>query len=158
MNLSFIFFVFINIVIILGMTYRFYGSGEEFGALIILAGFIGAAVFFGLRWFTGKGEMKNGAGPWPPLLNTCPDFLTLHTVNNEQVCIDTVGVAKGGKLKKWTDPTQTGEEYLFKLYLDQSADARVKSLCDECSAKGVTWEGIYNGSSCLGREPPKPAA
>jgi hypothetical protein len=150
MDLSFILFVFINIVLILGITYKYYAAGDEFGSLIVLAGFIGAAVFFGIRWFTGKGEEKDGAGAWPPAINTCPDFLTLHTVGTAKVCIDTVGVARGGAnpLMKWTGTARADGKDVFSLSTTEM------SLCDRCAEKGVTWEGVYNGSSCLGGTPP----
>lgn len=158
MQLSFILFIFLNIIFILGATYRFYSSGQEFGALIVLGGLVAASVIFGLRWFTGSGEMANAPGPWPPVLNTCPDFLTLHSMGTEKVCIDTVGVAKGGtgKMEKWTSNMQTDEKYKFNLHTNKSGEERVNALCEECATKGVTWEGVYNGITCLGREPPPP--
>jgi hypothetical protein len=164
MQLTFILFIFLNIILILGATYRFYSSGQEFGALIVLGGLVAASVIFGLRWFTGSGEMANAPGPWPPVLNTCPDFLTLHTMGTgttaQKVCIDTVGVAKGGtsKMEKWTSSTQTDEKYKFNLHTNKSGQERIDALCEECAAKGVTWEGVYNGVTCLGREPPAPRA
>jgi hypothetical protein len=158
MDLSFIFFVFINIVVILGITYRFYAAGDEFGSLVILAGFIGAAAFFGIRWFTGKGAEKEATGPWPPLLNTCPDVLTLHTNGTDKFCVDTVGVAKGGSsnLQKMTNASSINDNQKFNLSIALSGEARYNALCTECRTKGVTWEGVYNGNSCLNRDPPKP--
>ena len=165
MQLMLILFIFLNIILILGLTYRFYSSGQEFGALIVLAGFIGAAVVFGLRWFNTSSQGASGSGSWPPSINTCPDFLTLHTMGTgttaEKVCIDTVGVAKGAgtsKLEKWTSSTQTDEKYKFKLHTDKSGQARIDALCKECAEKGVKWEGVYDGLTCLGGEPPAPKA
>ena len=161
MQLMLTIFIFINIILILGLTYRFYSSGQEFGALIVLGGFIGAAVVFGTRWFNASSQAASGAGSWPPSINTCPDFLTLHTMDSKNVCIDTVGVAKGTattKLEKWSSSTQTDEKYKFNLHTDKSGQARVTALCKECSDKGVKWEGVYDGLTCIGGEPPLPKA
>jgi len=156
MNYLFLFYCFLSAVIVSGGGFFFYTSGQQIVAPIFFVGGVIAALFFGFRWFNSSGELGTG-GKWPPTPpNYCPDFLTLTTVDGEQVCIDTVGVAQAGGMAKWSDPTQTDEQYLFHLSLNTIGAPRITSLCAEAKAKGVTWEGVWDGSICLGTEPPKP--
>ena len=132
--------------------------GREATAAVYFLGSIIAVVFFGLRWFTSTGDIKKGAtaGAWPPTINYCPDFLTLATIDGEQVCIDTVGVSQSGGMST-SDGTQVGDIYMFHLYLDETGHERVTSLCSQAKEKQVTWEGVWDGTTCLGAEPPKPS-
>jgi hypothetical protein len=59
-------------------------------------------------------------------------------------------------MKKWTDPNQTDEGYIFKLSLEKSGSQRIQAICDECKAKKVTWDGIWDGDVCLNVDPPRP--
>lgn len=161
MDLKFLFYVFLCIVVISGGSYNLFGTGQEIAAGIFFFGAVTASVFFGIRWFTSSGDTRRGmpgSGAWPPLINYCPDFLTLHVIDNKQVCIDTIGVARAGGIEKWTSPTQIEDKYKFNLYLDRSDKLRLTALCEEAAAKKVTWEGVYDGSVCLGNVPPVPPA
>lgn len=153
MNLLFWFYVFVSAVILAGGSFYFYSQRQEITAGIFFAGILSAVIFFGLRWFPASGPAKP---TWKPVLNYCPDFLTLYVVNGEQVCVDTVGVAQAGGISKWSDPTQTDEQYLFHLFLNSSGAYRTKQLCDQANTKKVTWEGVWNGSTCMGADPPVP--
>lgn len=156
MDIKFLFYVFLSIVIIAGGTYQTFSSGADVAAALFFFGSIMIILFFGFRWFTPQGAIKQEGGPWPPLINYCPDFLSLHTIGTTPYCVDTVGVTDGG-ITRMTDPaTQTDEKYLFNLFASQTGDQRIKSLCDQCAAKKVTWEGVYNGVTCLNRNPPLP--
>ena len=159
MDLKFLFYVFLSIVLITGGTYNLYSSRLQTTAMLFFFGSIAAAVVFGLRWFSPSGNvLGKTAGAWPPVINYCPDFLSLYVVNGEQVCIDTIGIAQTGGITKWTDPTQTDEKYLFRLSLNMSGKARTDALCQQCQAKKVTWEGVWDGTSCSGVNPPMPPA
>ena len=59
-------------------------------------------------------------------------------------------------MDKWTGPEQTDAKYIFDLSLALSGAERLQALCDQCKLKGVTWEGVWNGTVCLTNEPPKP--
>jgi len=156
MDVKFLFYCFLSVVLITGGGFYFYSARQEITAMIYFLGAIVASLFFGFRWFSSSGDVNTSAkGPWPPAINYCPDFLTLATVQDEQVCIDTVGVAQSGGLAV-SDGTQIGEQYLFHLFLNQTGNVRLKSLCDQCNTKGVTWEGVWDGSVCMGVEPPQP--
>jgi len=160
MELTFLFYIFMSIVIIFGGSYNYYQSQQAIAAGLFFVGTLGIAVFFGLRWFTSSGELASSAspkGPWPPLINFCPDFLTLHKDGTTHICIDTIGVSKTNSLKL-TQPgsTPSADDQKFNLQLALSGQERATALCNDCSAKGLTWEGVYNGSVCLNVEPPKP--
>jgi hypothetical protein len=44
---------------------------------------------------------------------------------------------------------QNADNYIFKLYANLSGRKRTDALCLECKNKKVTWEGIYDGSTCV---------
>ena len=115
MNYLFWLYVFASCIIISGSTFYFYSKGEEATAGIMLFGIMITAIYFGNRWFRTSGQQLS-KGIWPPVINYCPDFLTLNTINNEQVCVDTIGITKLANMSKWTSPTQTDEKYLFHLF------------------------------------------
>ena len=150
-------YVFFSCVLITGGTYYYFSINQQISAGVMFLGITFISIFFGLRWFSTSGlQLAAPAGPWPPLINYCPDFLTLYEVNGEKVCIDTVGLAQTGGMSKWSDPTQTDERYLFHLFTHLSGGARVKALCQQAKDKMVTWEGVWDGSVCSGNEPPGP--
>ncbi len=154
MDYKFILFIFLAVILVSGGAYRFYAGGQEITAALFFIGAIGAMVFFGLRWFA-SGKTKGSVSSWPPAINYCPDFLTLAEVGGKKVCVDTIGIYKGG-IRKWTGPTQTSQDYVFNLSADKSGKARVDALCAECARQRVSWEGVYDGSVCVGNEPPLP--
>jgi len=157
MDLKFIFYIFLCIVITSGGAFFYYNDRQPITAALFFFGFVAFSVVFGLRWFTASGQVVGAAtGGWPPVINYCPDFLTLYEVNGKQACIDTIGVARQNGISKWSDPNQTAENYVFNLHVEKTGDARTKALCDECVAKKVTWEGVHDGSICLGNAPPMP--
>jgi len=150
-------YVFFSCIIISGSTYYYYSLNQQISSGIVFIGFIFISVFFSLRWFSNTGlQLRPPTGNWPPLINYCPDFLTLYTVNNEQVCIDTVGVAETGGISKWSDPTQQDEKYLFHLFTNLTGSTRCKAICQQAKDKKVKWEGIWDGSVCSQTVPPLP--
>lgn len=159
MNYRFLFYCLLSVVLIAGGGFFFFSMRQEVTAAIYFIGAVIAALFFGFRWFTSSGDLKGGnasPGAWPPAVNYCPDFMTLATVENKQVCIDTVGVGQAGGIAT-SDGTKIGDQYLFHLYLSSSGNERKKLLCDQAKAKNVTWEGVWDGSTCMAStEPPKP--
>ena len=68
---------------------------KTIGAMLYLFGSIGLCVFYGLRWFNdGKAKTLGYSGPWPPVVNMCPDYFSLYTDktnNNRQSCVDYKG-------------------------------------------------------------------
>jgi hypothetical protein len=161
MQLSFIFFLLISMATILGSIFFNAQAGKYISAGILGAGFLTISILYGLYMFTPSGELKSTTvgGPWPPTINVCPDLLSLITLNNVAVCVDPIGIStKSGSngLQKWTNTGNTGSNYVFDLKLTQSGQTRTQALCDQCRDKGLTWEGVFDGTACLNNEPPLP--
>lgn len=159
MDLKFYFYIFLSMVFVLGGTYNYFSRREELAAGIFFLGTTIAALFFGFRWFAPPGDAAaQGKGEWPPVLNSCPDFLVLHASGGKKYCIDTAGVAREGGLMRLTNLGTQGndERYLFDLYTELGGKQRTEKLCEECKTKKVTWEGLWDGIVCSGREPPAP--
>jgi hypothetical protein len=156
MNYLFWFYVFLSFVVITGGTFYFFNQGKQILGGMYFVGLLATLVYFGIQWFTLSGSAKISVGPWPPVINYCPDFMTLHTVGTEKVCLDTIGIAQTGGISMWSDPTQTDERYLFHLFLNTTGTDRVTKLCQQASEKKVTWEGVWDGLVCMGKEPPAP--
>ncbi len=75
---SLIAYILVCVVVGGGIVSRFNSSGERIAAIVSLVLLILLFTFFGLRWFQGgqvKGSEKKGA--WPPIVNMCPDYLTV---------------------------------------------------------------------------------
>lgn len=156
MNVLFWIYVFVALIAIIGPAAYFQSIGEDFVAGICLVQFVIASFYFGTRWFPPANSVTKSTDTWPPVMNYCPDFLSLYTINGKQVCIDTIGVAQTGGISQWTDPAQTDEKYQFNLYLDSSAQERTQKLCQQAKLKRVTWEGVWDGTICIGKSPPLP--
>lgn len=122
--------------------------------------FIGSVLvltFYGLRWFTADvfNVSRFPSKTWPPMVNACPDFLSIYERSvpgsrlKEKICVDLVGVSEGG-IQKLIDPTNVSNpNYVFNLYNNLKGDARMQALCQECKTKRVTWEGVYDGVTCV---------
>lgn len=155
MDHNFLFYIFLSFVIATGGTYVLFSSGRIISAIVYLIGIVVLEVIFGMRWFQTSGAKNATIGPWPPSMNVCPDFLSLYHIKGEPVCVDTIGVSTGG-MSKWTDATQTDERYLFRLFIAEPVATRTKKLCEQAKLKMVTWEGVWDGTTCLGGQPPVP--
>jgi hypothetical protein len=156
MNYLFWFYVFLAFVITSGGAFTFFSNRQQIAAGIFFVGATALSIYFGFRWFPSSGSNVVEPSKWNPTINYCPDFLSLNTLNGEQVCVDTIGVSQGGGIAVWKYATQTDEQYLFHLHTNVYGPERVKKLCEEAKNKKVTWEGVWNGSTCLGGEPPLP--
>jgi len=159
MQILFIFFILISLVVVLGSFYLKFNSNLPISAFMLSAGFLIMAIVFGLQWFTLSGEFttSSASGSWPPAINVCPDFLSVSSDNSgNQFCIDTLGVSNppsgGVGLPRWT--SENGSN--FDLHVNEASTKRVKMLCEQCKAYGLTWEGITDGITCSGKEPPIP--
>jgi len=156
MEYLFWFYVFLSFVVTTGGAYTFFSNAQQIAAGIFFVGATSLTIYFGFRWFPASGSNLVKTPTWNPVMNYCPDFLTLNKINDEHVCVDTIGVAQAGGIARWSDATQTDEQYLFHLYTNTYGSDRVTRLCNQAKAKKVTWEGVWNGSTCIGGEPPLP--
>jgi hypothetical protein len=166
MNLTLYLYVFAAAIMVISGTVFFFKSGNSISGGIYGIGTLALSIFFGTRWFLPSGVDASAGSQWPPVINVCPDFLSLYTLipsgatAPKVVCIDTIGVSKNGNLKVWSDPTQTDASYYFDpTPTPPAGKTLVATLCDNSSAMGLTWEGIYDGTSCTTKNvPPTPPA
>jgi len=154
MDLRLLFYSFLCVVLIFGGSYNFYGNNLEAGAAVYFLGSIVASIYFGFRWF-GTPETKSvGPGTWPPSINYCPDFLTLtKDENGNQACVDMIGVARGGTSNI---RVSDGSNNPFKLKESSGKLLSTEALCENAKAMGLTWEGVWTGTSCTNVAPPAP--
>lgn len=160
MSYVFLFYIFLSFVIASGGAFVLFSGGRTVSAIAYLVGAIAIEVFFGLRWFKADGTTTKEVGSWPLSINVCPDFLSLYTNvdgsgNKISYCVDNIGVSPTG-IKRWTSTSTPGTDNVFNLSTNITGDPRVKALCAEAKAKGVNWEGVWDGTVCLGGVPPLP--
>jgi hypothetical protein len=157
MDFTFILYILLSIVIGIYGTLRVFQSERTLSAFLYLVGIILILVYFGIRWFQGSTFALGDNTPkqWPPVINSCPDFLTRFDVPGSTprrtVCVDLIGVAGAGGIQKLTEPSQVfNENFVFRGQYRGSAttQAQLSALCRECRTKRVTWEGIFDGVSC----------
>lgn len=162
MDYVFLFYIFLSFVIASGGAFVLFSSGRTIAAIMFLVGAVVIEAFFGTRWFQASGKTTAAVGPWPPSINVCPDFLSIYkgvadsSGNRVTYCVDNTGVA--GNMPRWTSssvPSQTGNN-VFNLSANLTGAARTKALCTEAAAKKVTWEGVWDGTVCIGGVPPAP--
>lgn len=156
MDYSLILYILVSIALGVGGTYYIFQVDRALTSFMYLIGVIFVLVYFGLRWFAGDNLRLGGvkSNVWPPVINLCPDFLTLTERGSgtavEKICVDLIGVASGaGGIQKLTEPTQiNNDNFVFKLHENLTGPARRRKLCEECTSKRVTWEGLFDGVVC----------
>lgn len=165
MDYPFILYILLSVVLGVYVTFRLVKTDRSLTAFLYLVGVILILVYFGLRWFSGSTFALGDMTPkqWPPVLNACPDFLTLYDrpvpgsnpPKTEKVCVDLIGVAGAGGIQQMTDPSQLSDpKYVFNLSTNKAGAERTQALCNECAIKKVAWEGIFDGVACSSRLPP----
>lgn len=158
MNLYLILYGLVALAVLLVGLSKLYGMGMTLGAVLygVGAGFI--LITYGFRWFgSDKSILSNVKGPWPPVMNTCPDYLTYYQKSNgdgtkEDTCIDTIGVSRRPQVlaRFPSSGPAVDNKYYFSLNTKKSDTAgRNKELCQKAIEAGLTWEGITNGESCI---------
>lgn len=162
MDYPFILYIFLSVVIVWGGTVGLIRADRSISAFLFVIGSILVLVYYGLRWFskTALKGVPGASSSWPPVINMCPDFLTLHKRmvdgKTEQVCVDLVGVSRGGMMKFIDETNVNNDAYIFKLYQNLSGPQRISRLCQECREKKVTWEGVFDGVGCTAASVPNP--
>jgi hypothetical protein len=157
MDYLFVAYVFLSIVIGLGvMNYLIRGNRSAAGiSYLILAVLI--FVFYGKRWFRGTQSIFTYTGAWPPVINPCPDYLVYYKeASGQDICIDMLGMSKNGALQVATPediknlattPLSDNKKFPF-AYKPGMTPEQLKALCEATINAGLTWEGISNGESC----------
>jgi len=161
MNYYLLIYIFLCIGIGLGGTAFLYQSGRTISAVTYLIGSILVFVFFGLRWFEYS-ESPWNAKQWPPVINTCPDYLVYYarpTADGKTTptCVDPLGVSlRTDALRKWTGVPQTDNDafYFSLTFTEAPGTALLNAQCQRALDKGVAWEGITDGETCYKYNPP----
>ena len=160
-NIGLVIYVIGAISVITGGTLTAYNGNKVLAAILFFMGATAIFVTFGLKWFSPGSLFAKTPVPWPPTINTCPDYLVYYgrDVNGvkQNTCIDLVGVSKNGGLKVFpkeavNDATKvpTDNLFFFSLQTDSSdTNAKNQELCTRAITAGLTWEGITNGESCI---------
>ena len=128
-------------------TYKIFQYYQMLGAIIFFVGALYVCIIYGIRWFNNNASSSTTT--WPPVINTCPDYLTYYErkKNGKTVptCIDTIGVAKKNGLKKFPkDGDSNSDDDCFFTIPATNAEK-----CQQTINAGLTWEGITNGESCV---------
>jgi hypothetical protein len=151
-------YIIVAIVVIAGGTFKLYGGGGTFGAILFLIGSIFVFMTYGTKWFGKKGGIFSDTPvSWPPTINTCPDYLVYYKRQmtdgtTQDSCIDLIGVSKNGSIKLFPSDgsVPTTNDYYFSLATKSTdANGRTSELCQNTLTAGLTWEGITNGESCI---------
>lgn len=156
-------YILVSVAIIWGGAVGFIQSERSIGGFLFVVGTLLIAVYYGLRWFSGDSLKATQVSykSWPPIINLCPDFLTMtkktEAGKSVNVCVDLIGVSNGG-IQRLTDPNNiANDNFVFRLYEDLQGAARLRKLCQECKDKKVTWEGVFDGANCVADTVPNPS-
>ena len=145
-------------------------QNKMIATVLFAIGTILISVFYGLRWFKGdKAKSLGYDGQWPPAnrINFCPDYFTMMKDSDSHntsgyVCVDRVGFANPERLRQYDDSTgapdfkritTVGTYTIGNDIVNAISGAVLDTLerkCQICQDLGVTWEGIYDGQSCIG--------
>ena len=146
-------YVILSIFLVVYGTMKVYATGQ-IRAVIFAIGVVQVLVYFGLRWF---GNSTKKSLRWPPVINMCPDYLTY--VPALPGCVDLLGVSKNGNLARSmpSDVPALQITNTQKVFEYTSADIKstqdasdLQAICDRCQNAGLTWEGVYDGDTCVG--------
>jgi len=172
---------YVLIAIIVEVIAIIYGVRSQPPMLLMLAIFVPLSVYifiiYGIQWFGDKGPFNNATVPWPPAINSCPDFLTAYNIPATSTraaitgCVDGIGVSCNGGFPKigssgqpsWesapTAPISSsktaanGATMLLStgFFATNVAGESVAQVCERCQKAGVTWEGVWDGQSCFSK-------
>ena len=155
MDYLFLLYILLCVGLGLGGTVVLIQSQRTVAGLLFLVCSVLLFTYYGLRWFSGSSLKLNAlsSDTWPPIINMCPDFLSLYErkIGNtrETVCVNLVGVSRGG-IQQLLDPANVANDnYVFKLHQNLKGEDRINRLCKLCSEKKVAWEGVFDGNTCM---------
>jgi len=177
-DFNFYLFIYIMFAIVVEIAAIAYAMRSQ--QYIMLAIFLPISLYiflvYGTRWFGADGIYGNTTVPWPPAINSCPDFLTSYVVaatgSNPAIpgCVDTIGVSRNGGFTR--SPTGTpsnpppsgtpissgqtstggpsGNATNFTGFFPTNIPGeKPATLCARLQTAGLTWEGIWDGENCF---------
>jgi len=151
MNTWEIIFIIMSILIGAGGAIYFATNGQYIATVIYLIGAIIVLVVYGLLWFGPSGQYNQPPQHWPPVLNSCPDYLTYYKRDNNgtvtDTCVDRIGVSKNNSINVYppSGGVDNNDAYFFPL---KKGESRTE-LCGRVINAGLTWEGVTDGESCF---------
>jgi hypothetical protein len=153
----------ICVVVGAGSVSFLYKRDQSVAAMIALVLLILVFVFYGLRWFPGGNlnGTKPSGGPWPPIVNMCPDFMASFVDSSNKVyCYDAANIynmksATAGTMGlAATSPTINGAAQPAYLVQDPTSTNKnpLKTTLTTNPAtftqgSTVRWEGVWDGRS-----------
>ena len=153
-NIYMIMYIIAAFLVIGGGSYKITQQQQSVAALFFFIGSLTLFIIYGIRWFSQSGSLFSATPvSWPPVINTCPDYLTYYKRGAQDTCIDLIGIARcGGNqkcLKRYVKGTDD-DAYFFDLTTKSSDGPSKKAeLCKRSMEYGLTWEGITNGEACI---------
>jgi hypothetical protein len=173
-NYKMIAYIFLVIIIIVSSGNYLYKSERTVSAVFCSILFILIFVFFGQRWFNNTSTSSTGIPipkTWPPVINTCPDYLTYYNAGGVGTCIDLIGIVDSkyaSIFTSWTTsdvanppPSSASNKFFPAIYNAGKTD--MTATCSNttctgtgdkqdskyylnqlCMQRGLTWEGITN--------------
>lgn len=145
-----VFIVVALVLLLLGCYVIFKQNKQIEGILLFLFG-IAAIFYYWIKFF----KVKSEKGVWPPVINSCPDYLSevspSVTGYTQTVCMDFVGVAVPSQSRLvQADPTNipksTDSDFMNKSFIvpkstDEEEDMTT-TICNQVRARGLTWAHI----------------
>lgn len=160
MNYYFIAYILLCVIVGLSVAVKLFQTNRMWAGLIFLLLSVFIFIFFGTRWFSNGNVIGTYTGSWPPIINTCPDYLVYFKKGTKDTCIDLLGVNRsGGALVPWSaddsasNPPAATNKYFTGVYKAGMTTKELQTLCDSAGQLGLTWEGITNGESCTFNPP-----
>ncbi len=149
-NIKLVIYVIMCIFILTWGTNQILQNYQMLGAIVYFVGALGVCIIYGIRWFDKKDSSNTTV--WPPVINTCPDYLTYfdRQQNGKSVptCIDTIGVSKNNGITLFPKDGDSNSNESCFFSLVTTTNNKNAELCKRAIDAGLTWEGITNGESC----------
>ena len=143
-------FIIAAIIIVGYGTYVVYGYYKGLGALLYFVGSLYVCIIYGTRWF---GPSSDPVTSWPPIINTCPDYLSYYkrilSDGAHDTCIDTFGIADQSVLQQFPSDGTIPSDDSYYFSLETTNTDKKTAMCQQAIGAKLTWEGITNGESCV---------
>jgi len=133
------------IIVIMTSVSYLYRSERLVAAISVSILFILIFTFFGLRWFKyGLSATSDYKGKFPPVINTCPDYMSVYKNGSTTVCIDTVGIAPTSSTVKVVrrGDTPSDQNFFRSIYTAGATQAQMNVMATAAKDAGLSWEGI----------------
>ena len=149
----------ICVVVGAGSVSFLYKRNQSIAAMIALVLLILVFVFYGLRWFPGGNlnGTKPSGGPWPPIVNMCPDFMAsfVDSTTKKVYCYDPAKIYDGAMGSAAISQTINGATQTAYLLQDPTTATNKNPLKATLTANSasftqgsaVRWEGVWDGRS-----------